>query len=81
MQYKEILKLAKQYVKERGYSIVKPAGQEGGWYYFAYSRPNLPQYGSLPSALRIDFNGNVEELRSFILRQRVSNMAYALENS
>ena len=73
--------LALRYAKMKGCSIVKDAGAEDGWHYFAYYRLNLPKYGSLPSAIRIDADGKIEELRSFIMRQKVSNKAYALEHS
>lgn len=73
--------LALQYAKMKGCSIVKDAGTEDGWHYFAYTRPNLPKYGSLPSAIRIDEDGKIEELRSFIMRQKVSNKSYELEHS
>ena len=74
-------RLALQYAKMKGCSIVKDAGNEDGWHYFAYTRPNLPKYGSLPSAIRINAEGKIEELRSLIMRQKVNNKAYALEHN
>lgn len=73
--------LALRYAEMKGCSIVKDAGVEDGWHYFAYSRLNLPKYGSLPAAIRIDSDGKIEELRSFVLRQKINNRAYALEHS
>ena len=74
------LQLAVKYAKFKGCSIVKAAGSEDGWHYFAYTRPNLPRYGSLPSAIRINEVGKIEELHSFLMRQKVNNRAYELEH-
>lgn len=76
-----IAEIAKVFASKKGCDIVKEAGCEGEWHYFAYTKTDLPKYGSLPSAVRINEKGEIEELHSFLIRQKVSNRAYQSENS
>lgn len=72
------LEIAKAFAKEQGCDIVRPAGYEDGWYYFAFTKPNLPRYGSLPRAMRINKKGEVEELGGFLNRMTFNNQSYIL---
>lgn len=75
------LEIAKAFAKEQGCDIVRPAGYEDGWYYFAFTKPNLPRYGSLPRAMRINKKGEVEELDGFFNRMKVSNEAHKIASN
>lgn len=72
------LEIAKAFAKEQGCDIVLPAGYEDRWYYFAFTKPNLPRYSSLKRAMRINKKGEVEELDGSYIRMKVSNEAYRL---
>lgn len=76
----DYLALATKYAAERGNNIVLPAGEEDGWHYFAHTRPNLPRYGSLPCAIRISNNGEIEDLDGVIMRTKVTLMAHKLKD-
>ncbi|MDO4335216.1 MAG: hypothetical protein Q4C37_05215 [Bacteroidales bacterium] len=81
MEESKYLKLAKEYsIKQWGFDIVLPAGEEDGWHYFSCTRLNRPHYGSLPSAIRINSKGEVESLEGYIMRSKVSRMAYKLRD-
>lgn len=77
----DYLALATEYAAKQGNTIVLPAGIESGWHYFAHTRPNLPRYGSLPNAIRINSKGEIEDIDGFVMRSRVSRKAYELRNA
>ena len=75
------LEIAKAFAKEQGDDIVLPAGIEGKWHYFAHTRKGLPRYGSLPGAIRINPKGEIEILEGYLMRRKVSLVAYDLMDS
>lgn len=81
MEMKDYIKLATDFANQKGCDIVRYAGEEDGWHYFSFTRLGLPRYGSLPQALRIDHQGNIEELGGFVMRSKVSDNATKLAKS
>lgn len=75
------MKLAKEYAAKENCDIVLYAGEEDGWHYFSYTRPNLPKYASLSRAMRINRSGKIEKLGGFEIRCKVKNRADALKNT
>jgi len=80
MEKIDYYKIAKEYAASEDCDIVQYAGEEDGWHYFSYTKPNLPKYGSLPGAMRINDNGIVEKLGAFDVRFNVSRMARLLQS-
>lgn len=82
MEKKDYLKLAKDYsIKQWGFDIVLPAGEEDGWHYFSCTKEGRPKYSSMPVAIRVNSKGNIEKLEGYAIRSKVSMMAYRLQNS
>lgn len=81
MQTKDYLKIAKEYsIRQWGFDIVLPAGEEDGWHYFSCTKEGRPHYSSMPVAIRVNRNGIIEEL-GWDVRMKVINMADRLANS
>lgn len=82
MDNDDYLKIAKEYsLRQWGFDIVLPAGEEDGWHYFSCTREGRPKYSSLPMAIRINSKGKVEDLDGFFMRSKVSSIAYQLKNT
>lgn len=82
MDKKDYIKLAKEYsMKEWRFDIVRYAGEEDGWHYFSCTREGRPKWSSLPTALRIDKDGNLEEVGGFDIRFRISNRAHEISDN
>lgn len=81
METKDYLKIAKEYsIRQWGFDIVLPAGEEGGWHYFSCTKEGRPHYSSMPMAIRINLKGKIDELDGYIIRSKVSRNAYELRN-
>lgn len=79
MEKKDHLKIAKEYsIKIWNFDIVRYAGEEDGWQYFSCTREGRPHYSSMPLAIRVNNNGEVEEVKGDA-RLKVNSMAYRLE--
>lgn len=81
MEKKDYLKIAKEYsIKTWNFDIVHFAGEENGWYYYSCTREGRPHYSSMPVAIRVNHNGEIEELPSS-LWMKVNADAYRLLQS
>lgn len=79
MDKKEYLKIATEYSKKRwNFDIVRYAGEEDGWRYFSCTREGRPKWSSLPTALRVNKSGKIEEVGGFDIRFRISHLAHEL---
>ncbi len=76
MEEKDYLELAKEYsLREWNFDIVLPAGEEDGWYYFSCTREGRPKKSNLPMGLRIDRNGEIEEIGNIAIRMKIRKIA------
>lgn len=81
MKKEDYLKIAKEYsIKMWNFDIVLYAGEEEGWYYFSCTRKGLPHYSSLPVAIRVNGEGEIEEL-GWDVRMKVIRMADELQKT
>ena len=79
METKDYLRLATEYsIKMWDFDIVLYAGEEDGWHYFSCTREGRPKYSSLPTALRINKSGKIEEVGGFDIRFKISHMAHQM---
>ncbi len=76
MGEKDYLQLATDFsIRNWNFDIVKPAGEDEGWFYFSCTRKGRPRWSSLPCAIRINHVGNIEVLEDFQTRRVISNLA------
>lgn len=81
MEKIDYLRIAKEYsIKQWGFDIVLPAGEEDGWHYFSCTREGRPHYSSMPIAIRVNEKGSIEEL-GWDVRMKVIHMADRLANT
>lgn len=78
MTLEEVKKIALEDTKKHGGDYVNFAGEEDDWFYFSCGSSEAPKYSSLPWAIRINKEGEIEELKNFILRQKISQYASKL---
>lgn len=79
MDKKDYLKIAKEYsIKRWNFDIVRYAGEEDGWHYFSCTREGRPKWSSLPTALRVNKSGKIEEVGGFDIRFKISHLAHEL---
>lgn len=75
----DYLQIAKDYAMEKWrFDIVLPAGEEDGWHYFSCNRENRPKYSNMPVAIRVRFDGEVEEILNRMLSRRIDSYAHEL---
>lgn len=78
METKDYIKIAKEYsIKQWGFDIVLPAGEEDGWHYFSCTREGRPHYSSMPAAIRINHHKVIEEIKGDAL-YKVNGIAYRM---
>ncbi len=76
MGEKDYLQLATDFsIRNWNFDIVKPAGEDEGWFYFSCTSKGNPRWSSLHSAIRINHVGNIEVLEDFQTRRVISNLA------
>lgn len=76
------MKLAKEYsIKQWGFDIVLPAGEEDGWHYFSCTKEGRPHYSSMPMAIRVNRDGNSIEELGWDVRMKVIRLADKLADT
>ncbi len=81
MEKKDYLQLAKEYsMKHWRFDIVLPAGEEDGWHYFSCTREGRPKYSTMPMAIRVNSNGEIEVVGGDA-RYKIVAMAHKLNGN